>query len=124
MGAPLKALFHFRLEKIFTNVEASLAFDSLLGQRILTAHSVFVPDRTWRECAGEQAFVCMIPSLTLFPGEYKVRVALATGDSDGYTDILEDATGLTIIPSDYYGTGKAPWNGLGTFVLRHHWRLM
>jgi len=124
IGAPLKAYIHFRLEKPSANVEASLAFDSLLGQTILTAHSVFEPEHTWGEVAGEQTFVCEIPSLTLFPGEYKVRVALATGDSEGYADIVEDAARLTIIHSDYYGTGKAPWKGLGTFVLRHHWRLM
>jgi hypothetical protein len=28
---------------------------------------------------------------------------------------------VTVIESDYYGTGKVPWNG--TFVLKHHWYL-
>jgi hypothetical protein len=34
---------------------------------------------------------------------------------------VEDATMLTVLDSDYYGTGKTPWNGV--FVLDHGWRL-
>jgi len=34
-------------------------------------------------------------------------------------DLVNDAVRIRVIESDYYGTGKAPWNG--TFVLRHHW---
>jgi hypothetical protein len=26
-----------------------------------------------------------------------------------------------VIESDYYGTGRVPWNGM--FVLPHHWHL-
>ncbi len=123
IGAPLKTRIHFYLDKPSSNVEASIAFDSLLGQRIFTAHSVFEPERSWVHSVGDQAFVCEIPSLTLFPGEYKLRLTLKVGEGEESVDIVEDVARLMIIQSDYYGSGKAPWKGLGTCVLKHRWHL-
>jgi hypothetical protein len=36
-------------------------------------------------------------------------------------DFINPVARLTVLESDYYGTGKAPWNGF--FVLEHHWYL-
>jgi len=36
-------------------------------------------------------------------------------------DKIDNAARFQVIPSDYYGTGKSPWNGI--FVLKHHWYL-
>jgi lipopolysaccharide transport system ATP-binding protein len=119
MGGTLKACIHFQLEEPTSSFSACLGFDSLFGQRIFTAHSRFEPQDAWGERVGEQVFVCEIPSLTLVPGEYKIKVALNIHNSE--EDYIEDAARLTILESDYYGTGKVPWNG--TFVLKHRWRL-
>lgn len=119
IGAPLKARIHFQLENPCSSFDACLAFDSLGGQRIFTAHSVFEPRRPHGERVGEQVFVCEIPSLALVPGEYKIKVGLDIGGTE--VDSVEDATRLTVIESDYYGTGKVPWNG--TCVLKHQWEL-
>jgi len=35
-------------------------------------------------------------------------------------DLINDAVRLRVIESDYYGTGKVPWNG--ALVLNHRWR--
>ncbi|HWP58328.1 MAG TPA: ABC transporter ATP-binding protein [Candidatus Acidoferrales bacterium] len=120
MGAPLTAKIHFRLDKPSANFNVGLGFDSLLGQRVFTAHSVFQPGRKLVERVGEQTFVCEIPSLTLVPGEYKIKVALDLENRTG--DFVEDAVRLTVIPADYYGTGKVPWNGF--FVLEQRWHLL
>jgi hypothetical protein len=37
-------------------------------------------------------------------------------------DKIDNAARFEVIPSDYYGTGKSPWNGI--FVLKHHWSLV
>jgi hypothetical protein len=37
-------------------------------------------------------------------------------------DKIDNAARFQVIPSDYYGTGKSPWNGV--FVLKHHWQLV
>ncbi len=119
MGAGLKAYIHFKLEEPTSNFGACLAFDSLFGQRVFTAHSVFQLHQPWGERVGEQVFICEIPSLTLVPGEYKIKVALDIHNSE--QDCVEDAARLAILESDYYGTGRVPWSG--TFVLKHRWQL-
>jgi len=100
-------------------LDGTLAFENLLGQRILSAHSANQPNRPEGKWIGDQTFVCEIPSLTLVPGEYKIKVALDVDNSP--SDTVEDATRLTIIEADNYGTGKVPRTGM--FVLQHHWHL-
>ena len=120
MGDPLTAYISFALEEPASNLNACLAFDTLFGQRVFTAHSLFEPQNSWGPRTGEQVFVCEIPSLTLVPGEYKIKVALDVQNAE--RDLVEDAARLTILESDYYGTGRVPWNGM--FVLKHSWHML
>src|ERR1700730_12407434 len=119
MGSSLTAYIYFDLDEPTSSLDACLGFNSILGQRGFTAHSVFEPKRGWGERVGPQVFVCEIPHLTLVPGDYKIKVALNVHNFE--RDYVEDATMLTVLDSDYYGTGKTPWNGV--FVLDHEWRL-
>jgi len=119
MGGSLTAYIYFDLDEPTASLDACLGFNSILGQRVFTAHSVFEPKRGWGERVGPQVFVCEIPHLTLVPGDYKIKVALNVHNFE--RDYVEDATMLTVLDSDYYGTGKTPWNGV--FVLDHGWRL-
>jgi lipopolysaccharide transport system ATP-binding protein len=118
IGAPLTVHVHFFLEDPTEAFDVGLGFHNMQGQRIFTAHTLFQPN--WRDGkrVGEQALVCEIPSLTLVPGDYGLTVALNVGGA--VVDMVDDAARLTIAHSDYYGTGRVPWNG--TFVLEHHWR--
>jgi lipopolysaccharide transport system ATP-binding protein len=71
------------------------------------------------ERVGEQVFVCDIPSLPLVPGEYKVNVGLDIASHE--VDWVDDAARLTVIKSDYYGTGIVPIRG--TFLVQNRWAL-
>lgn len=119
IGAPLTAHVHLELEYPTESFDVGLGFDDMSGHRILTAHSLFQPNFNDGKRVGQQTVICEIPSLTLVPGAYKIRVALNVGGVT--TDMVDDAARLTVVPSDYYGTGKVPWNG--TFVLEQHWRI-
>jgi hypothetical protein len=119
IGASLKASIHFRTDRRIGNLDACMGFETLSGQRVFTAHTVFDPNRPRKGCFGEGTFVCEIPSLVLVAGTYKILLALVTDDI--LVDLVEDATSIDVVESDYYGTGKAPWNGL--IVLKHHWHL-
>jgi lipopolysaccharide transport system ATP-binding protein len=120
VGAPLKAVIYFHLEEPCMGFDASIAFDTLTGQRICTAHSAYEPNRVHEERAGEQVFVCEIPSLPLLPGEYRIGVGL---DIAGHEmDWVDDSTRLTVSKSDYYGTGIVPTRG--TFLLENRWVLV
>ncbi|MBZ5721323.1 MAG: ABC transporter ATP-binding protein [Acidobacteriia bacterium] len=117
IGARLKIRVHFDLPNPTSSFNIGLGFNNVFGQRIFTAHSQFEPNRASGERVGPQVFVCDIPSLTFMPGEYTLRLWLDIGNTEA--DLINDVARVTVIESDYYGTGKVPWNG--TFVLKHHW---
>jgi lipopolysaccharide transport system ATP-binding protein len=119
IGARFKLRIHFELPTPTTSFNIGLGFNNALGQRVFTAHSFFEPNRHSGVLVGAQVFSCEIPSLTFVPGDYWLRVWLDIGNTEA--DMIDDAAQITVIESDYYGTGKAPWNG--AFVLKHHWYL-
>jgi hypothetical protein len=100
-----------------SDFNVGLGFNNAYGQRVFTADSQFEPNRSAVPRVGPQVFICDIPSLTLTPGEYSLRVWLNIKDAEA--DLINDAVRIRVIESDYYGTGKVPWNG--AFVLKHHW---
>lgn len=117
MGDSLRIRLHFNFDRPVPNFDVGIGFDSIFGQRVFTAHSWFEPERADGQRIGPQTFVCSIPSLTLVPGEYMLRVWLDINGSE--VDLINDAARIQVIESDYYGTGRVPWNGV--FVLEHHW---
>ncbi len=119
IGGYLRLLVHFDLPSPTSSFNVGLGFNDLFGQRVFTAHSLFEPDRTHGDRVGPQVFACDIPSLTLTPGDYSVRVWLDIGNTEA--DLIDDAIRITIIESDYYGSGKVPWNG--AMVIKHRWYL-
>ena len=119
VGAPLKVCVGFRLDKPTGNFDVILGFDSNLGQRVLTLSSAFEPDQCAEARVGDQEIACEIPSLTLLPGDYRIKVLLNVNGSG--VDRIEDAYRISVSESDYYGTGKLPPNGF--FVIKHSWRL-
>jgi lipopolysaccharide transport system ATP-binding protein len=117
MGDALRIRLHFNFDRHVAKFDVGIGFDNIYGQRVFTAHSWFEPQRAEGERVGPQTFVCNIPSLTMVPGEYILRVWL---DINGIeADLINDAARLQVSDSDFYGTGRVPWNGV--FVLEHHW---
>jgi hypothetical protein len=119
VGAPLKAVISFHLKERCMSFDASMAFDTVTGQRVCTAHSAYEPDRVHEPKVGEQVFVCEIASLPLVPGDYKIHVGLDIGGHE--VDWVENAASMTVIRSDYYGTGVVPTKG--AFLLKNRWML-
>ena len=119
VGDPLRVRVHFHLPRPTHSFNLGLGFDNMFGLRVFTAHSLFEPDRSTEDRVGTHVFVCNIPSLTLVSGEYTLRVWMDIGNQQA--DLVDDAARIQVIDSDYYGTGKVPWNGV--FVLPHSWYL-
>lgn len=117
MGAALKMRVRFNFPEPVESFDVGIGFDNVYGQRVFTAHSCFEPERDGGSHVGPQTFVCDIPSLTLVPGEYVLRVWLDANRRE--VDLINEAARIQVIESDYYGTGRVPWNGV--FVLKHHW---
>jgi lipopolysaccharide transport system ATP-binding protein len=117
IGARLEVRVHFDLPELTGDFNVGLGFDNSYGQRVFTAQSQFQPGRDAQARVGPQVYTCDIPSLTLTPGEYSLRVWLEIDNAEA--DLINDAVRIRVIESDYYGTGKVPWNG--AFVLKHRW---
>jgi lipopolysaccharide transport system ATP-binding protein len=119
LGSGLKLKVHFDLPKPTRSFDVGIGFDSMFSQRIFTAHSVFEPERPMGESVGPQVYVCEIPSFTLMPGLYTIKIWLDINHAEA--DLINFAASVNVLESDYYGSGKAPWNG--TVVLPHNWYL-
>jgi lipopolysaccharide transport system ATP-binding protein len=119
VGETLKAQVLFDLDEPTTLFGVTLAFDNLFGQRVLVASSNYQPDCLGEEHYGERLYVCEIPYFTLMPGEYRIQATLSVGGA--VVDRVEDAARLTVIGSDFYGTGRMPTEG--TCVLEQDWQL-
>jgi lipopolysaccharide transport system ATP-binding protein len=118
-GARLKVVVSFELDTPCRSFDASIAFDTPSGQRVCTAHSAYEPDRIHDERHGQQRFTCEIIDLPLVAGEYRIGVGLDIGGSE--VDWVDDATRLTVLRADYYGTGVVPTRGV--FLLQNRWSL-
>jgi homopolymeric O-antigen transport system ATP-binding protein len=117
MGASLKIRVYFNFPEPVNDFDVGIGFDNIYGQRVFTAHSCFEPEREDGMHVGPQTFVCNIPSFTLVPSEYVLRIWLDANRNE--VDLVDDAARIQVIESDYYGTGRVPWNGV--FVLPQHW---
>jgi homopolymeric O-antigen transport system ATP-binding protein len=117
LGSGLKLKVFFDLPKPTSSFDVGLGFESMFGQRMFTAHSLFEPDRPTGERVGPQVFVCDIPSFTLMPGLYTIKIWLDINHAEA--DLINYAARINVLESDYYGSGKAPWNG--AIVLKHNW---
>ena len=68
---------------------------------------------------GDQKFVCDIPNLTLVPGGYRIKILLDVAGT--LVDCVWDAARLTVLDSDFYGTGRwVPDSGF--LVMKQQWR--
>jgi lipopolysaccharide transport system ATP-binding protein len=119
LGSSLRMRIHLDVPDGGKSLDLGLGFDDLFGQRIFTAHSLFEPERPAEVSPGPHVFVCEIPSFTLFPGTYNLRIWMHINSREA--DAIADAVKITVIGTDYYGTGKPPWNG--KFVLPQRWYL-
>jgi lipopolysaccharide transport system ATP-binding protein len=118
-GDNLKLKVHFNLENPTDSFNVGIGFNTMMGFRVFTAHSFFEPDRSHGEKVGPQVFVCDIPSFPFLAGEYSLKIWLDVNSVKA--DEIEDAARVSVVQSDYYGTGKAPWNG--AVVINHRWYL-
>ena len=77
MGGSLTAYIYFNLDEPTSSLDAWLGFNSILGQRVFTAHSVFEPQTMAGVKGSAHKFLsAKSRTSTLIPGDYKLKVAL------------------------------------------------
>jgi lipopolysaccharide transport system ATP-binding protein len=65
------------------------------------------------------ALVCRIPALPLLPGVYTYTLSCRVGGE--VADFVPDASKLTVVGGDFFGTGKLPARETGEFLVPHAW---
>jgi lipopolysaccharide transport system ATP-binding protein len=118
-GGSMKAEITVELEAPTASVDAELSFFTPSGERVCTAHSAYEPDWSKDKLTGLKVFTCEISSLPILPGEYKINVGLDIALQEA--DYVDDATRLTVLQADYYGTGIIPTKG--AFLLSNRWKI-
>lgn len=119
IGASLKVRVHFTLPNPTSAFDVGLGFNNVFGRRVFTAHTLFEPDREHAQIVGPQVAACEIPTLTLIPGDYVLRVWLDIGNVEA--DLIDSAARIKVLECDFYGSGQMPNDG--AFVLEQRWTL-
>lgn len=119
VGAPLKIGIEFEVERLAKDFDMTVSFETLFGHTVLTMSSQYQPEPVVIERVGTQRLILEIPSVTLMPGEYRLRVNFKSRGIR--VDRVEDAARLSVVSGDYYGSGKMPDSG--AFVCEHRWLL-
>lgn len=119
LGSSLRLDLSLRLPANAPGFRCGIGFNSVFGQRVLTLHTFFAPGFNDEVSAGDTTLTCEIPSLTLVPGEYFIFLYVDFGTER--KDAIPDAFMLSVLDSDYYGTGKPPFSGV--VVMPHRWNM-
>lgn len=118
VGDPLRLRLTIELEEPTEQVDVGIGFDSVMGTRICGVSTMYRPPFEHAERDSLQTLECMIPKINLLPGEYRITCALAVRGRS--IDLLTDATRLTVLTRDYYGTGRMPTTGY--YIVDHEWK--
>jgi lipopolysaccharide transport system ATP-binding protein len=102
------------------NVGVSLAFDTLLGQRV-TQLSNDVSGFPFDSIAPNGTIRCSVPSLPLNSGRYYVTLYITVGGIAA--DWVQKAIALDVVESDYFGTGRTLGAQDGVVVMPQAWEV-
>ncbi len=118
VGGALKLKLTFNLNKKIEDFDPRINITDFYGRTIVSFRGSFETQRSWGALTGIQEFICEIPRLLITPGEYRIEAGMAFENL--WVDYVEDILRITILESDYYGTGAVPVSG--TCVMEHHLR--
>jgi hypothetical protein len=96
-----------------------IGVNDISGQRIFTVHTRYsasqldrVAERTWVECE--------LPSVTLMPGRYTLKIAVGVAGHN--FDTIEEAAAFEVLPHDVFQTGDIPTPAQGLVIQPSIWR--
>jgi lipopolysaccharide transport system ATP-binding protein len=118
IGGAIQFKLQFHLDRLTDNVDPRINITDYYGRTIFSSRASFETQQNWGALSGLQEFICEIPRLLITPGDYRIEAGLAIENK--WADYVEDSLRITIIESDYYGTGAIPKTGV--CVLEQHWR--
>jgi hypothetical protein len=78
--------------------------------------------RSHLEAAGPGSeLICEIPRVHLSPGQYRLEIWISSGST--LQDHVTDASILTVIDGNFFGTGEAVSPGFQVALMDYSWRV-
>jgi len=90
-----------------------IGINSQTGQRVTTLHTSTDADYESHRLSGTIKFSCRLEVQSLMAGDYSLKLSFESGNHPLH--VVEDALYFTILPSDFYGNGQVPFQGLVAF---------
>jgi lipopolysaccharide transport system ATP-binding protein len=125
-GQDVDAYLYFEAASGFrnANVSASLMFKTPLDVPVFLQHNRLTQDE-FGQLPQAGAFVCRLRRLPLPPSTYRIGYSIIADRGRGaYLDSISDATELTVVEGDFFGSGEVPPISHGVCLVEAHWRLV
>jgi lipopolysaccharide transport system ATP-binding protein len=98
-------------------------FTTIMEERLFICSTQFAGD-TPHQFPGAGTLRCSIPCLSLLPGQYRLDLACHVTGQRITMDRIRQAKILTVVESDFFGSGKLPPASVGPFLVSHSWQLV
>ncbi|HYC45737.1 MAG TPA: ABC transporter ATP-binding protein [Burkholderiales bacterium] len=121
MGDPLKLVAHLKVAQPVRHASLGIGIETLGGVRVVTFDTTLQHRAPWH--VGSTASLAVDwPECILCPGDYRLVAALY--DSGHVVGAWSPAGELTVLESDYFGTGELPDSShQGNIVARAAWHI-
>ena len=118
LGRPCCFQLEFQSQNLPKGLYFCISLSTSQGQRIGILHSRIHSQVITK---GEQTGVvqCSVDELPLLPGDYTVDVSVGTWDK--VLDSVDGAARITVLPTDYFGSGELPNSQQGATALKCRW---
>ncbi len=122
-GQDVDIYFHFEKLQSYqkSNVVIGFMVRTYLDVPVFLQHNRLTGD-DWESLPSTGAFVCRIRRLPLPPANYRFGYS-AMRDGE-YIDRIDDASELTVVEGDFYGSGEVPPISHGCCLVDAEWRII
>ncbi|MGB3905742.1 MAG: ABC transporter ATP-binding protein [Anaerolineae bacterium] len=122
-GQDVDVYLHFETAAGFdrSRVIASLMLKTQISVPVFLHHNRLTQNE-FGELPRSGAFVCRLQGLPLPPSTYRVGYSIIADAQ--YLDRISDATGLTVVEGDFFGSGEVPPITHGVCLVKGSWRLV
>lgn len=121
IGAPLRIEIDCRALKDLVGPVFMISIHTKLGQAVIDCHSLrasgAIPERLY----GSFTVTCHPKDLNLVPGDYVLRLAIK--ERNQWFFAAENAGVFTILPTDYFGSGKTHVKTDAFILCKQDWQI-
>jgi lipopolysaccharide transport system ATP-binding protein len=122
-GNDFKCIIHFRnlVNQDLTNFHVAMGIDSQLGDRIALLSSEITNNDLSRVPLNIRKVEISVKKLPLMPGRYGFTLYSTVNGS--VADWIQNAGFFDVESGDYYGTGRLPSSGQGSFLMNYSFKV-